>query len=50
MVTAMSGWALATGRSSGTVKVAQRDFDKLSHKQRNVQRWDEDKQCFVGGK
>ena len=46
-VSAMAGWALATGNKSGNVKVAQSGFDKLSHQQRKMQRWDHEKQCFV---
>ncbi|WP_020680160.1 DUF4347 domain-containing protein [Marinobacterium rhizophilum] len=47
-IAGLAGWKLATGERSGTVKLAQRSFDSLRHKQRHVMHWDEAKQCFVG--
>ncbi|MBR9911354.1 MAG: hypothetical protein GYB33_13485, partial [Gammaproteobacteria bacterium] len=47
-VAGLAGWKLASGESSNSVKIVQRGFDKLRHKQRHVKRWDERKQCFVG--
>ncbi|WP_029407232.1 DUF4347 domain-containing protein [Thiomicrorhabdus sp. Milos-T2] len=46
-VSAMAGWALATGNTSGNIKVAKKGFDKLSHQQRKLMRWDDQNQCFV---
>jgi len=46
-ISAMVGWSLSTGNKVGMTKVDQKGFDKLSHKQRNMQRWDDKTQSFV---
>nr|WP_067294171.1 DUF4347 domain-containing protein [Marinobacterium profundum] len=47
-IAGLTGWKMATGERSGTVKLAQRGFDSLRHEQRHVMHWDEAKQCFAG--
>jgi len=44
---ALAGWTMASGKPSNVSRIAPQGFDKLRHKQRHMQRWDEVNQCFV---